>query len=100
MRDDILIFTDLGYRRMRFKDTFTETSNAGPITVVTSNIWNNGLEYGGGVQTSLTNNIIIRAEYLQVVYNRKTAFSTGNIKPKTNELMVSLVWNVDQSGKA
>ncbi len=87
-----MIYGILGWQRTKFETN--EDLNG--VNVFSSSNWKNGFRYGGGMQTNLTNQLSLRAEFAQTRYKTRNftmaAGDTLSVKNQTSQVIVSAVW--------
>jgi outer membrane immunogenic protein len=51
-----------------------------------------GVQFGGGIETALTDHISLRAEYLHTLYGSKTVFGPISIKPSAGKARIGITY--------
>ncbi len=109
--DQTKVYGVLGYQRAKVRDTLTVSATNGATGAIatatgTVNSWDSGFRYGGGIETNLTNQLSLRAEFTQTRYKNHTlpfvdtfgAAGTLTSRTYSNQAMVDLVWTLGDLG--
>lgn len=82
------------YVRISFIRTFFKIQEIDPIFGQASRtIWNNGLQYGLGLETAINPSLSLRAEYNYTKYDSFESPQDTRTFPSNNQFVMSLLWH-------
>jgi outer membrane autotransporter protein len=97
LTSNTMVYGRLAYVRAHMDSDIETTQNSNPPTVISGSNGLNGIRYGVGLETDITKNIGLRAEYNHTNYQTVSISTTlagpiyvkANVQPSTNEGEIS-----------
>lgn len=102
VNDSTLLYVRVGYMRTQFKASATVFEEGVALGTASKTQWENGINYGVGVETYLAENISARAEYTYTSYSseklshsfQNVEFGNTKLSPSNNQFVLGLIYHI------